>query len=202
MRRDHRLCYTKFRVQVPDAKLKYQQLLFLGKKLPPLPAPEHTENNKVRGCVSQVKDLTPELQLQLVLVMIATLDSQGLELALQVWVVPTVKEGKVFWQADSDSMLTKASFRLDDDRSTPNHLVCTLNIQLELSEAEGLRSQGLAALLVQGLSNCTAEDIVKIQPDFIDRLGLGQALTPSRNNGFLNMFKLMQAKALDLLKNA
>jgi len=41
-------------LQVPDAKLKYQQLLYLGKKLPPLPATEHTEDNKVRGCVSQV----------------------------------------------------------------------------------------------------------------------------------------------------
>ena len=40
--------------QVPDAKLKYQQLLYLGKKLPPLDPTEHTEDNKVRGCVSQV----------------------------------------------------------------------------------------------------------------------------------------------------
>ena len=41
-------------LQVPDAKIKYQQLLFYGKKLPPLPASEHTDDNKVRGCVSQV----------------------------------------------------------------------------------------------------------------------------------------------------
>ena len=59
--------------------------------------------------------------------------------------------------------------------------------------------QGLAALLVQGLSGSTPEDILKIKPDFITELGLQQSLTPSRNNGFLNMFKLMQAKALELL---
>lgn len=41
-------------VQVPDAKIKYQQLLFLAKKLSPMPAAEHTEDNKVKGCVSQV----------------------------------------------------------------------------------------------------------------------------------------------------
>ena len=55
-------------VQVPDAKLKYQQLLFAGKKLAPLPTAQHTDDNKVRGCVSQVSiwgevalvGLTPE----------------------------------------------------------------------------------------------------------------------------------------------
>lgn len=41
-------------LQVPDAKIKYQQLLFLGKKLPPLSSSQHTDENKVRGCVSQV----------------------------------------------------------------------------------------------------------------------------------------------------
>jgi BolA-like protein 1 len=48
------------------------------------------------------------------------------------------------------------------------------------------------------LSGCTAEEIVRIQPDFIAMLGLQQSLTPSRNNGFLNMFKLMQGKALEI----
>lgn len=38
-----------------------------------------------------------------------------------------------------------------------------------------------------------------IPVDFIALLGLQQSLTPSRNNGFLNMFKLMQKKSLELL---
>lgn len=121
---------------VPDPKIKYQQLLFYAKKLKPMAAALHTEENKVQGCVSQV------------------------------WVHPRVDNGKIFWEADSDSALTK----------------------------------GLAALLVQGLSGSTAADIVAIPPDFIDRLGLQQSLTPSRNNGFLNMFRLMQRKSLDLVQ--
>ena len=62
--------------------------------------------------------------------------------------------------------------------------------------------QGLAALLVQGLSDCEPEEIIKIDPSFIELLGLKQSLTPSRNNGFLNMLLLMQKKSLQLLAEA
>lgn len=50
------------------------------------------------------------------------------------------------------------------------------------------------------MSGSTAADIVAIPPDFIDRLGLQQSLTPSRNNGFLNMFRLMQRKSLEIVQ--
>ena len=41
-----------------------------------------------------------------------------------------------------------------------------------------------------------------LQPSFIGMLGLQQSLTPSRNNGFLNMFKLMQRKTLEMAASA
>ena len=59
-------------------------------------------------------------------------------------------------------------------------------------------AQGLAALLVLGLSGCPPETVVQMDPDWISHMGLQQSLTPSRNNGFLNMFKLMQQKSLQL----
>ena len=59
--------------------------------------------------------------------------------------------------------------------------------------------QGLAALLVQGLSGCEPQQIVQIPPNFIEKLGLQPSLTPSRNNGFLNMFRMMQRKSLELV---
>jgi cysteine desulfuration protein SufE len=37
-----------------DWEERYRYLIELGRKLPPLPAAEHTEANKVRGCMSQV----------------------------------------------------------------------------------------------------------------------------------------------------
>ncbi len=78
---------------------------------------------------------------------------------------PELRDGRVYFQADSDSQLTK----------------------------------GLAALLVEGLSGCAPEEVLRLTPDFIEMLGLKQSLTPSRNNGFLNMLKLMQKKTLELV---
>jgi hypothetical protein len=86
----------------------------------------------------------------------------------QVWVVPELRDGRMFWTADSDAQLTK----------------------------------GLAALLVKGLSGSTPQEIVKVEADFIERLGLKQSLTPSRNNGFLNMFRLMQVRPMPMKDSA
>lgn len=109
--------------------------MFYANNLPPLDDKYKTKENKVGGCVSQV------------------------------WVRAYLDpEKNVYYEADSDSIMTK----------------------------------GLAALLVQGLSGRPVSEILQVSPDFVSLLGLQQNLTPSRNNGFLNMLKLMQRKALIL----
>ena len=51
---------------------------------------------------------------------------------------------------------------------------------------------GLLALLIEGMSGCTPDEILKVQPEFIEGMGLSQTLTASRANGFMNTFGMMQ----------
>ena len=55
--------------------------------------------------------------------------------------------------------------------------------------------KGLVALLIEGLNGSTPQEIVQVTPDFIEETGLKVSLTPSRANGFYNIFQTMKKKA-------
>ncbi|MEL6778962.1 MAG: SufE family protein [Cyanobacteria bacterium J06597_16] len=57
-------------------------------------------------------------------------------------------------------------------------------------------TKGLLAMLITALSGLSPTEIVQLTPDFIKETQLDVSLTPSRANGFYNIFKMMQKKAL------
>ncbi len=56
--------------------------------------------------------------------------------------------------------------------------------------------KGLVALLIEGLNGLSPDEILAVTPDFIEETGLKVSLTPSRANGFYNIFQTMKKKAL------
>ena len=62
--------------------------------------------------------------------------------------------------------------------------------------ADALIVNGLLALLVNGLSGLTPEEFLKVDPRFIEESGVIKTLTPSRVNGFYNIFEKMKVEAL------
>ncbi|WP_088243361.1 SufE family protein [Calothrix rhizosoleniae] len=115
-----------------DPKRRYEQLIWYGQRLQEFPEAYKIPENKVPGCVSQV------------------------------YITASLDSGKVIYQGDSDSQLTK----------------------------------GLVGLLIEGLQGLSPTEIAQLAPDFIQETGLNVSLTPSRANGFYNIFKTMQKKAL------
>ncbi|MGQ9838452.1 MAG: SufE family protein [Cyanobacteriota bacterium] len=64
-------------------------------------------------------------------------------------------------------------------------------------DADAQLVKGLVAVLVEGLSGLSAEEILQISPDFINEMGINFSLSPSRSNGFFSMYSLLQQRTLD-----
>ena len=64
--------------------------------------------------------------------------------------------------------------------------------------SDALITKGLLAFLIKGLNDLTPLEVLSIDEKFIEMTGLNKSLTPSRANGFLNIFLKMKAQAKSL----
>ena len=113
---------------------KYDYLIELSDTLPAIAAEHRTDDYVIKGCQSRV------------------------------WVDARTEQGKVFFSADSDAIITK----------------------------------GIIALLIRVMNGRTAQEIIDMDLYFIDAIGLGENLSPTRSNGLLAMIKQMKMYALAL----
>jgi cysteine desulfuration protein SufE len=111
---------------------KYDYLISLSDDLPAIAADKRTEQYLIEGCQSRV------------------------------WVAAEMRDGKVYYTADSDAIITK----------------------------------GIIALLIRVMNGRTAAEAAAIDLYFINAIGLGENLSPTRSNGLRAMIQQMKLYAL------
>ena len=116
---------------------KYDYLIELSDTLPAITEEHRTEEYIIKGCQSRV------------------------------WVDARIEEGKVYYSADSDAIITK----------------------------------GIIALLIRVMNGRTPQEILSMELYFIDAIGLGENLSPTRSNGLVAMIKQMKMYALAFSKS-
>jgi cysteine desulfuration protein SufE len=84
------------------------------------------------------------------------------------------------------------------------HVMCRLDDGLFYMRggADAQIVQGLMAITCLAVNGRPAEEVVALEPTFVEEMGLKASLTPSRSNGFLNMFKRVQDEARILSEGA
>ena len=64
------------------------------------------------------------------------------------------------------------------------------------ADSDAIITKGIISLLIRVLDGRTPEEVLATDLYFIDRIGLGENLSPTRANGLLSMIKQMRLYAL------
>jgi len=115
-----------------DWEDKYRLIIDMGRKLPDFPEEHRTEENKVKGCQSQV------------------------------WFHAWLDGDHVKFVADSDAAIVR----------------------------------GLIAILLKTYSDSPPKEILEASTDFLNAMGLGEHLSPTRSNGLNAMVKQIKYYAM------
>jgi cysteine desulfuration protein SufE len=68
------------------------------------------------------------------------------------------------------------------------------------ADSDAIITKGIVALLVRVMNGRSAEEVATMELYFIDEIGLGENLSPTRSNGLRAMVKQMKLSALVLSK--
>lgn len=98
---------------------------------------------------------------------------------------------------------------LDDKYRTPANLIegCQSRVWIQAdltpegrihfqADSDAMIVKGIIALLVKVLDNRTPDEVLGADLHFINDIGLGENLSPTRSNGLLAMLRQMKAYAL------
>lgn len=64
------------------------------------------------------------------------------------------------------------------------------------ADSDAIITKGIVALLLRVYSGRSPEEILETEPEFIDKIGLKENLSPTRANGLVSMIKQIKAYAL------
>ncbi|MBR5877206.1 MAG: SufE family protein [Alistipes sp.] len=70
------------------------------------------------------------------------------------------------------------------------------------ADSDAIITKGIIALLIRVMNGRSAQEIVDLDLYFIDAIGLGENLSPTRSNGLVAMIKQMKMYALALTSKA
>lgn len=83
------------------------------------------------------------------------------------------------------------------------HVECTIDenggFQLH-GAADANLVQGLIAILAIGVDGLPPSEVALLNPNFVDEMDVKASLTPSRANGFMNMFEMIRQTAKKMSK--
>ena len=98
---------------------------------------------------------------------------------------------------------------IDEKLKTPEHLIegCQSRVWLDatmddnghvhyVADSDAIIVKGIISMLISVLNDQTPDDILASDLHFIDAIGLGEHLSPTRSNGLLAMVKQMRLYAL------
>ena len=82
------------------------------------------------------------------------------------------------------------------------HVVCSIDESgkfLMRGGADAQIVQGLMCVTAMAVNGMSPENVSEMEPNYADAMGIRNSLTPSRANGFLNMFERVRTEAERML---